>query len=276
LSKIIALVLPVLPDNTYILFSLQRSNSETAGKMKKSAPQHAAEMIQLRIRDGEYAVGSTLPGQRQLADELGVGRPAIREAISALEGLGIVEVRPGRGVFVTDPNAPGVAQWRFASQYLPADVYAVRGSLESLAVRIAARRATTEQISHLEQLVDELAHAGERGDVLAMSAADRGFHRTLAEIAGNPLLLEILETFDKVMTESLNVPFRNPNRSHLAAPALEHRRIVEAIRARDEQTASGMMEHHIINAQSRAELKETSKRDSMTANEPSRPGKTGR
>src|SRR5690606_26397736 len=86
--------------NTGNFFYLQRFSNGNTADMKKSAPQHAAEMIQQRIRNGDYAVGSALPGQRQLAEVLKVGRPAIREAISALEGLGIVEVQPGRGVFV--------------------------------------------------------------------------------------------------------------------------------------------------------------------------------
>lgn len=224
--------------------------------MKKSAPQQAAETIQQRIRNGTYAVGDTLPGQRQLAEELGLGRPAIREAISALEGLGMLRVQPGRGVFVTDPEKPPVAHWRFARQYSLKDVYTVRASLESLSALLATQRATPAEIRALESSVDKLAAAVGRNDLLAMSAADRDFHRKLAEVSGNPLLQEMLDAFDSVMTASRNIAFHDSSHRHRSAPILEHREIVEAIKSGDGNKAAKKMKRHILQAKGRVASEE--------------------
>ena len=222
--------------------------------MKKSAPQHAAEIIQQRIRSDKYPVGKPLPGQRLLAEELGVGRPAIREAISALEGLGLLQVEPGRGVFVRDPKAVRSAHWRFAAQYSLEDVYTVRASLESLSVLLATQRATRAEVKTLERLADKLAAAVTTADLLAMSAADRAFHRKLAEMSGNPLLLEMLDAFDVVITECRNLAFRDVSSKHRTAPVIEHRQIIEAMKSGDANVASRKMKTHILHAQARAGL----------------------
>jgi len=222
--------------------------------MKKSAPQHAAEIIQQRIRSGKYPVGKSLPGQRLLAEELGVGRPAIREAISALEGLGLLQVEPGRGVFVRDPKAVRSAHWRFATQYSLENVYTVRASLESLSVLLATQRATLAEVKMLERLTDKLAAAVKAADLLAMAATDRAFHRKLAEMSGNPLLLEMLDVFDVVITEGRNLAFRDATSKHRTAPVLEHLQIIEAIKSGDANVASRKMKTHILHAQARAGL----------------------
>jgi GntR family transcriptional repressor for pyruvate dehydrogenase complex len=222
--------------------------------MKKSAPQHAAEIIQQRIRSGKYPVGKPLLGQRLLAEELGVGRPAIREAISALEGLGLLQVEPGRGVFVRDPKAVRSARWRFAAQYSLENVYTVRASLESLSVLLATQRATLAEVKMLERLTDKLAAAVKTEDLLAMSAADRAFHRELAELSGNPLLLEMLDAFDVVMTECRNLAFQDARNKHRTAPILEHHQIIAAIKSGDANAASRKMKTHILHAKNRAGL----------------------
>jgi GntR family transcriptional repressor for pyruvate dehydrogenase complex len=222
--------------------------------MKKSAPQRAAEAIQQRIRSGKYPVGESLPGQRLLAEQLGVGRPAIREAVSALEGLGMLQVEAGRGVFVRDPNAARVARWRFAKQYSLADVYTVRASLESLSALLATKRSTPAAVKVLDRLANKLASAVQSGDLLAMAAADRAFHRKLAEVSGNPLLMEILDVFDVVITEGRNLAFHDASSKHRNAPVLEHREIIEAIKSGDANAASKKMTTHILHAQSRAGL----------------------
>lgn len=222
--------------------------------MKKSAPQHAAEIIQQRIRSGKYPVGKPLLGQRLLAEELGVGRPAIREAISALEGLGLLQVEPGRGVFVRDPKAVRSARWRFAAQYSLENVYTVRASLESLSVLLATQRATLAEVKMLERLTDKLAAAVKSADLLAMSAADREFHRKLAEMSGNPLLLEMLDAFDVVITECRNLAFQDASTKHRTAPVLEHLQIIKAIKSGDANVAGRKMRTHILHAQARAGL----------------------
>lgn len=220
--------------------------------MKSSAPQHAAQVIQDRIRSGSYKVGQALPGQRQLAEELGIGRPAVREAVSALEGLGLLQVEPGRGVFVRDPGVHRSGRWRFAARYSVEDVYGVRASLEALSVVLATRRAKAGDVRQLEKMAEHFAAAVHSGDLLAMAAADRAFHRQLAQISGNPLLREILDAFDNVMSEGRNLAFQDARRKQRHAPILEHQRIILAIRSGDAEAAGRKMTSHILQAKKRA------------------------
>jgi GntR family transcriptional repressor for pyruvate dehydrogenase complex len=220
-------------------------------KIKRSAAQQVADNIQERIQQGVYPIGGALPGQRLLAEEMGVGRPAIREAISALEGLGMLTVEPGRGVFVADP-ASNAGGWRFASRYSLEDVYAVRATLESLSVQLAAQHASLAQINSLDTFVDDLEAAVNRGDLPAMATADRSFHRHLAELSGNPLLREMLDTFDTVITESKSIAFLDDSGKNHREVVAEHKAIVAALKAKDGEAASRSIKSHITNAENRA------------------------
>jgi GntR family transcriptional repressor for pyruvate dehydrogenase complex len=222
-------------------------------KVKKTAPLLAAEIIQQRIRSGAYPPDAALPGQRELAQELGMGRPAVREAISALEGLGLLRVEPGRGVFVVAPGSPVTGRWRFETRYRLEDVYVVRAALESVSVLLATGRASASHLKELDKLVDRLADAVAREDLLEMSLADRDFHRKLAELSGNVFLQDMLDSFDPVLTESRNVAFADPNRKRREAPVIEHREIVDLIRTKNAEAASRSMKKHIAHAQTRSE-----------------------
>ncbi|MDY7573042.1 FadR/GntR family transcriptional regulator [Actimicrobium sp. CCI2.3] len=218
---------------------------------KQTATQRTVEIIQEGIKAGTYPVGQALPGQRVLAQELGVGRQAIREAISALEGLGFISVEAGRGTFVVQPDE-SEARWRFASQYTLEDVYAVRAALESLSVQLIAVKVPLKKINSLDTLVDQLEAAVDDGNLAAMSAADSQFHRKLAELSGNPLLLEILDTFNMVMTESKNIAFLDTSETNHRSVVAEHRGIVASLKKKDPEAASSDMKAHIVNAQKRA------------------------
>lgn len=219
--------------------------------MKKSATQHAVEIIQEGIQKGIYPIGEALPGQRQLAEEMGIGRPAIREAISALEGLGLLTVEPGRGVFVVDPESFS-GRWRFASRYTLDDVYTVRASLESLAVQLTSQKASLAQINSLDDYVDQLDVAVKQADLPAMADADRAFHRRLAELSGNALLQEILDTFDMVISESKNIAFLDSSPKTPRAVVNEHKAIVTSLKKKNAGDAIRDIQNHILNAQKRA------------------------
>jgi GntR family transcriptional repressor for pyruvate dehydrogenase complex len=219
---------------------------------KRSAAQQVVELIQEGIKKGRYPVGQALPGQRQLAEETGVSRTALREAISSLEGAGLLTVQPGKGVFV-NKSTPDAPRWRYESRYSLDDVYTVRATLESLSAQLAAQNASRKEIDSLDELVRELAEATERSDLTAMAAADRQFHRRLAEISGNPLLHEMLDAFDSVITESKNFAFLDTSGKNHREVLAEHREIVAALKCRDGAAACRCIRNHITNAHSRAE-----------------------
>ena len=218
---------------------------------KKSAPMLAGQVIQEKIRSGEFPLDSALPGQRELAKILGIGRPAIREAISALEGLGLLRVEPGRGVFVASPGAASTRRWRFEARYSLDHVYAVREALETLSVRLATDRATAPDLKELKNLAKRLKKAVDNDDLIEMSLADSEFHRKLALVSGNGLLLEMLDWFKTILTESRNIAFANPDPARRSEPSIEHTKIIEAMEKRDRIAAARLMKTHITNARSR-------------------------
>lgn len=219
---------------------------------KRSAAQQVMELIQDGITKGKYRIGEALPGQRQLAEEMGVSRTALREAISSLEGAGLLTVQPGKGVFVSK-STPDSPRWRYESRYSLDDVYTVRATLESLSAQLAAQNASRKEINSLDDLVQELADATDRQDLAAMAAADRQFHRRLAEISGNPLLHEMLDAFDAVITESKNFAFLDTSGKNHREVLAEHRDIVAALKMRDGDAACQCIRSHITNAHARAE-----------------------
>ena len=90
----------------------------------------AIATIRERIETSVYPVGSLLPAQRQLSEELAISRASLREALSTLEALGMLNIRPGKGVYVNSAEAAGAHAWRFADQASLPDTYQMRFALE--------------------------------------------------------------------------------------------------------------------------------------------------
>jgi GntR family transcriptional repressor for pyruvate dehydrogenase complex len=98
----------------------------------------AIATIRERIEAGVYPVGSLLPAQRQLSEELAISRASLREALSTLEALGLLMIRPGKGVYVESAQATAAQSWRFAEQSSLPDTYQMRFALEGFIARMAA------------------------------------------------------------------------------------------------------------------------------------------
>ena len=100
----------------------------------------AARLIQQRIADGTYAAGGLLPSQRDLAEQLGISRTSLREALSTLQGTGLVIPRPGKGMYVAEDagQAPAASPaWKFATSHSLQDVYQLRFAVENFTARLA-------------------------------------------------------------------------------------------------------------------------------------------
>src|SRR5699024_4237112 len=137
-----------------------------------------------------------LPGERALAESLGVGRSAVREAIAALEVLGIVETRAGSGTYMrsgTSELLPSTLSWSLLlDQDRISELSVVRGALERSAAEIAAAHRTEDDARELLALVDRQQEAAD--DPEGYVEADIAFHRGLAQVAGSSLLGELLAT----------------------------------------------------------------------------------
>ncbi|KWI27497.1 GntR family transcriptional regulator [Burkholderia stagnalis] len=210
----------------------------------------AIATIRNRIETGVYPVGSLLPAQRQLSEELEISRASLREALSTLEALGMLRIRAGKGVYVESAQATASHAWRFAEQSSPPDTYQMRYALEGFAARMAARVVTDDDIAWFEDNLAELHVALTENALDDASQLDFEFHMRIVNVAGNAAIESILRSSADIMKESQRMPFYR--RELLFSTWHEHRAIVDALIARDPAAAGAAIEAHISNAAQRA------------------------
>ena len=208
-----------------------------------------ADQIAALIERGEYPPGSRLPPERDLAKQLRVSRPSVREALIALEVQGYVEVRVGSGVYVlASPSAAAAAPAVLAEDSGPFELIKARWLIEAECAALAAKNATRAQVRAIEDALDEMDAARSRG-VMPLSA-DRLFHLRIAEASGNSALALVVKTLWDQRTGPLFLRLEH----HFDTPALwslairEHREIVAAIVRHDGGAARAAMRRHMNQA----------------------------
>jgi DNA-binding FadR family transcriptional regulator len=206
------------------------------------------ERIVALIHDRELQAGAAMPTEPQLMDLLGASRNTVREAIRALRTLGIVEIRHGFGTFVgrapLDILSPSLA-FRIRSQSghdvrALHDLVEVREVLETGLIGEVAETASDARIAALDALVTAMAR--DRG-------ADRAFHALLYEARGNELVLQLIGLFWDVYHQV--EPVLGPPEDRAADIIANHRRIVDALRARDPRAAREAMRLHFRDVKTR-------------------------
>ena len=209
-----------------------------------------ADQIAALIEGGEYGNGQRLPPERDLAKQLGVSRPSVREALIALEVEGYVDVRVGSGVYVVGPRPAG------RSETLPADsgpfeLIKARWLIEAECAALAAKSATKAQIRAMEEALDQMESERDKG-VMPLGA-DRLFHLRIAEGSGNSALALVVKTLWDQRTGPLFLRlehhFDTPDLWNLAIR--EHREIVQAIARHDAAAARAAMRRHMNHAAKR-------------------------
>jgi GntR family transcriptional repressor for pyruvate dehydrogenase complex len=218
--------------------------------------EQVVQQLQELIISGRLKPGDKLPPERQLAEQLGVSRTVIREAIKTLEQRGLVTVLTGSGTYVSqmDPRIVSESIGLLVQQSTSSfdHLNEVRRMLEIEITGLAAERAQPEDIEAMEEAVQEMegAVANIRGhpDLLEdFVEADLAFHNALAKAAQNPLLPILLEPISDLLVE-----FRRLASSGPGAPedALNyHHRILEYLKARDASTCRELMREHLEKAE---------------------------
>jgi len=200
-----------------------------------------AKQLLDHLTTGNFAPGTRLPPERALAASLGVGRSTVREAMAALDVLGIIEVRPGSGAYLTSDSSellPQAIKWSLMlGQPQTRDLVEVREHLEVLSARLAAARATDDGVARLEKHVVGMREA--HGDVGAFVAADMGFHFEIAQLAGNSVLQDILQSISSLLHVWFDRTLRVPGT--IEATLAEHEAVFEAIRERSPERAEHLM-----------------------------------
>lgn len=220
--------------------------SAALGSMEHgSVVSEVAERLLAFFTSGDIAVGTRLPAERQLAASLGVGRSAVREALAALEILGIVVVRPGSGTYLRDGISellPRTLSWGLMlGEPRTRELVELRGGLEVQAVQLAASKITD---ASLERMRSHLAAMEENlHDLKAFVEADAAFHREIAVSSGNQVLQELLQSIRSLLR--IWVDRALTDEGHASAALEEHREIFEALERRDGAAVTAAMHSHM-------------------------------
>lgn len=201
--------------------------------------QSVAEQIAELIDQGAYPPGTRLPGEREMAEKLGVSRVTIREAEIALQAVGRLEIKTGSGVYVSE-NKP------IASETLPKasafEVTEARLLVESETAALAAHNISPEGVAKLQELV-EIMRTGtsEEGDI-----ADEQFHLTIAEASNNAAMVHTIQTLWRMREEipDVKATYQTVCVHDADTRTEEHRAVFQAIKAGDAAGARAAMREH--------------------------------
>jgi GntR family transcriptional repressor for pyruvate dehydrogenase complex len=216
----------------------------------KKIYEEVVEQIRQLMTGGALKPGDKLLPERELAERLRVSRASVREAIKALEMMGFVEIRPGDGTFVRDTNTDDIIQplamFLAVEKSSLFEMLEIRRIFETASARMAAERATEEELNQveisLEKMVEGLnVHDSEKGEEF-----DITFHYSIAEATHNALLVKLFRTISEDFSRSVSAARRQLfTDEHNPQKIIDqHRRIYEAIKSRNpDKAASAMLEH---------------------------------
>ncbi|BAD39082.1 FadR/GntR family transcriptional regulator [Symbiobacterium thermophilum] len=217
--------------------------------------QQIVDQITRMVQEGTLRPGDRLPPERQLAEEFGVSRSAVREALSALRMLGLVEARVGEGTFVTQPpderfiSPLALVLTIEQSEAVGRELLELRAALEAESAALAAVRREAEDLAAMEEALGDMERDLQEGRLGA--EADWRFHDAVASASGNSLLLQTMRSLSDTMKEALGL-YRE---QLLRIPGMgrtllqDHLEILEAIRNQDAAAARERMLKHITRVQ---------------------------
>lgn len=217
---------------------------------KKKLSETVAEELERIIRQGELAEGDPLPSERELMDTFGVGRPSIRDALSALARKGLVKISSGERTRVTKPTAQhifselsGLSKDFLARPNGGKYFDQLRLFFESSLVRYAAEYATSEQLEKLRAALE--LNQRSLGNPEQFRKTDMNFHRAIAEMPGNPIFIAVHQALvDWVISE-------RPTLSEASQDELElisfksHTELYERLSKRDIAGADRVLREHL-------------------------------
>ena len=218
--------------------------------------RNLSEEIRSQVRDyildNQLKPGAQLPTEAVLAEELSVGRSAVREALKALEALGIIEVRPGKGRFVKKVDArtvlEGFAYTILLDRRNVRELLQVRKALESSFVGESIARISEKELAEIRALLRGWSAKVEKGE--GFFEEDLEFHRILFRPIGNELLLELLDLFMMVYGRARDKLF--PGSSDMRT-VRDHEEILQAVEERDVPRAQSLILKHFGHIEKRVD-----------------------
>lgn len=211
--------------------------------------EEIVEQIRLLVSEGHVKAGDRLPSERDLAERLQVSRASVREALSALEMMGLLEIRSGEGTYIKQVNIDSVVAplaWVLSMEKdMVLELLEVRKILETQAAVLAAERAEAEEISEMKDALDQMKmdlQAGRLGD-----SSDHSFHYAIARGTRNKILIRLMNAISDTMVQTLRASRIKLFESEGVPERLyeEHQNIFRAIEAKSQTEAHSLMLQHL-------------------------------
>ena len=212
------------------------------------------EQVRVLIRQGQLSAGDRLPSERELCERFGVSRVTVREALRVLEANGLVEIRVGArgGAFVTVPSSrrvgEGISELITLASLSGTEVTEARMVFELGIVPLVCERATEQDVAELYEICDRSAAALEDDEYPLTLSAE--WHTRYARAAHNRAVLMLVESLHGPLLMSLEKA-RDVAPMHGRRGVDEHRALVDAIQARDADTATSLMATHLARTAAR-------------------------
>ncbi len=220
---------------------------------RRSLAEGLADEIVNDVLAGRYTAGTPLPSETELAEQSGVSRLTVREAIKALAAKRVVRVEQGRGTFVNP-----MAEWSVLDPVLliarsshgedrlalPRKLIEARRVVEVAVAELASERRSAQDLADLEQSIAQMRAAAAADDVKAFVAADIAFHQQVLDAAGNSFITSLFEPLSRILQltrlqTSAHAPVRTNAIEH-------HQRILDAVRRGSPSKAGKAMRDHMV------------------------------
>ena len=218
----------------------------TAIKQEPASDRVVSQLLAI-VKAGTLKPGDRLPCEREMAELFNVSRPTVREAVRGLVVLGVLKARHGSGIYVSALEATeilGPLTFFLTLQDVQIDkLYEARRLIEGEIAGLAARNATAGDVAELRQCVAQQEQL--IGDPRSYRESDGGFHRKLAQIAGNPFFARASESLGVLGLEFRKTASETP--SVLEGSVRDHHVIVDSIAAGDTDGARIGMQSHMMN-----------------------------
>ena len=221
----------------------------------KKRSVHVVEQLLSALAADKFSVGDRLPSEQKIADQTGVSRPSVREALGVLRFLGVLDTRAGDGTYIRRiprnvrsdiPLAEKISSILDEGPDLREAIEA-RQELETVMIRLAAKRRTKADLEVMEGVIAQIVDSIERRDVASFSRSDRDFHRRVAKAAKNELLeamyCSLIDSIDNTSWQTL-VRMRLEEEGELEETQAMHLSLLEAIEQQDVAAGTERITHH--------------------------------
>jgi GntR family transcriptional regulator, sialic acid-inducible nan operon repressor len=230
----------------------QGAGPEASPIARRKLSHEVLDRLLVRIRSGEAPAGSLLPSERELMQAFGVGRPAVREALQALERMGLVAIVHGEGARVLALSADSLIEQISASAMhllsgssaLLEHLKEARLQFEVAMARAAAQRATPEQVERLRLLLEE--HRASLDEPARFLETDMAFHHGIAAMSGNPIYMAVSQAMLQWLEQFHHEAVRAPGAE--STTLAEHVKLFKCIAANDAEGAARAVTAHLLRA----------------------------